>query len=468
MTAPAGPDGQARASFRDPSGFVFCRAGIVYRAVCDVYRSNYEQLMSSGLYQALVDEGRLIPHEEVETSADLGPGIYRTLRPIPVPFISYPYEWSFSALKDAALLTLAVQQRALEFGLSLKDASGYNVQFIDGRPILIDTLSFEPYREGEPWVAYRQFCQHFLAPLALMCHTDIRLGQLLRIHIDGIPLDLAARLLPGRTRLSPGLSLHVHLHARSQQRHADRAMKPSGGRFGQPAFRGLIASLESTINGLHWEPSGTEWAGYYDETNYSRAAFAEKARLVAEYLDLCRPGEVWDLGANTGRFARIAQERGARAIAFDSDPAAVEEGYLEVRQRGEKNLLCLLQDLTNPSSGLGWQSRERASLIERGPADCVLALALVHHLAIGNNLPFRHIAEFLARIGTNVIIEFVPKEDSQVRRLLASREDVFPDYRQDAFESVFAEWFETVRRQRVGDSQRTMYLMSRKGANADD
>ena len=230
------------------------------------------------------------------------------------------------------------------------------------------------------------------------------------------------------------------------------------------AFQGIISSLESTVNGLNWAPAGTEWAEYYDETNYSSAALETKARLVGEYLERIRPGTVWDLGANTGRFSRIAAARGAMTLAMDSDPAAVERCYLECRERGEKDILPLVQDLTNPSPGLGWRNRERMGLIERGPADVVLALALVHHLAIGNNLPLGHVAEFLASAGRALIVEFVPKEDSQVQRLLATREDVFPEYRQESFESAFGEFFEIQQHERVGDSLRTLYLMTGRGA----
>jgi cyclopropane fatty-acyl-phospholipid synthase-like methyltransferase len=448
--------------------------------------------MGSGLYEALSRAGMLIEHQELPVVPSWCPAAYKVIEPQVVPFISYPYEWCFSQLRDAALLTLAIQRRALEFNMSLKDASAYNVQFLRGRPVFIDTLSFEQYEEGKPWVAYRQFCQHFLAPLALMSRTDVRLNQLLRIYIDGIPLDLASRLLPGRTRFSLGLGAHVHVHARAQQHYADKPVKPlrlvPGSWFLVPrtknqelgtkrnsplaarhsllrmtrlAMQGLIGSLESTVRRLTWQPAGTEWAKYYDATNYSDQAFAEKQRLVAESLKQINPATVWDLGANTGLFSQIAARQGARTIAFDIDPAAVERNYLDCRKRGEQNVLPLVLDLTNPSPGIGWQHQERRSLVERGPADAILALALLHHLAIGNNLPFAQIADFLARVGQSLVIEFIPKQDSQVQRLLASREDIFPDYTPEHFEAAFAERFQCHGRVRIGDSQRTLYRMTR-------
>jgi ribosomal protein L11 methylase PrmA len=450
-------------SFRDPSGFLFRRDGVLFRAVTGRYQKEYDQLMSSGLYAALVKEERLVAHEEVLGILPDRTDIYKTLKPEPVPFISYPYEWCFSQLKDAARLTLAIQQRALEFGMALKDASAYNIQFHNGKPVLIDTLSFEAYREGEPWVAYRQFCQHFLAPLALMAHADVRLSQLLRIYIDGIPLDLASRLLPGSTKLSPTLGTHIHLHAKSQEHYADKAAKPTGRKLGRMAFLGILSSLESAVKGLNWKAAGTEWAEYYDETNYSDGALAEKERLVGDYIARAAPKTVWDLGANTGRFSRIASHQGILTIASDIDPAAVERDYLECRERGEAHLLPLVLDLSNPSPGIGWANRERMSFLERGPADAVLALALIHHLAIGNNLPLGRIARFCADIGRDLIIEFVPKSDSQVKRLLATREDIFPDYTREGFEQAFAECFETLDWSAIQGSERTLYRMRRPG-----
>jgi hypothetical protein len=212
-------------SFRDPSGFVFVRDGVLYRQVNRVHREHYDRLMASGLYERLATDGLLVPHEEddaVPAAPDLA---YKVLRPERVPFVSYPYEWCFGQLKAAALATLAIQRTALDFGMSLRDASAYNIQFLQGKPTHIDTLSFETLREGEPWVAYRQFCQHFLAPLVLSRYRDARLGQLSRVHLDGIPLDLATGLLPWRARLHPPLLLHLFLHARRQRRHERTSMQ---------------------------------------------------------------------------------------------------------------------------------------------------------------------------------------------------------------------------------------------------
>jgi len=460
-------EGPLPASFRDPSGFLFRHQGRLLRQVNARYADDLALLHESGLYEALLSKELLIPHAEAALDLAPQPGAIKVLAPELVPFISYPYEWSFSQLKDAALATLRIQRLALEHGLSLKDASAYNIQFHRGRPLLIDSLSFTAYRPDEPWVAYRQFCQHFLAPLALMAYRDVRLGGLLRNHLDGVPLDLAVGLLPWRTRLQPGLLMHLHLHARSQQRHADshdqaNSAKAKATKVGRKALDGILDSLRGAVRKLRWRPGGTEWGDYYQDTNYSDTALQEKRTLVGRFLDQTDSRLVWDLGANNGFFSRVASERGIMTVASDIDPVAVEKNWLACRRGVEPNLLPLVMDLTNPSPSLGWAHTERDSLLGRGPADTVIALALIHHLAISNNVPLPHLARFFARAGRHLILEFVPKNDSQVQRLLASREDVFPAYDLAGLEAAFAPVFKLKEKARIAGSERTLLLFSRR------
>ena len=454
-------------SFRDPSGFMFKHEGVLYRQVNKQYQNEYELLMSSGLYSQLTRSGTLIPHTEVDQSLAPQPDlVYRVICPEPVEFISYPYEWCFNQLKDAAILTLAIARRALEFGMSLKDASAYNIQFQHGRPIFIDTLSFEKYEEGMPWIAYKQFCQHFLAPLALMAKTDIRLGQLLKNHIDGIPLDLASKLLPASTKLSFGLSTHIHLHARSQKKYADKNVSQqevvSKGKFTKSTMLALFDSLLSTVRSLNVKTIETEWADYYQDNNYTESSFEAKRDLVRNFVSQVSPKTVWDLGANTGEFSRVASDMGIPTVAFDIDPGAVQQNYDLVKKNKEKYMLPLVMDLTNPSPDLGWHNAERSSMQARGPVDLVMALALIHHLAIANNVPLVKVASYFKDLGKYLIIEFVPKEDSQVKRLLASRLDIFPDYTLAGFRQGFEHHFTVLEEKPVEGSQRTLFLMQRK------
>jgi SAM-dependent methyltransferase len=487
MTAPvptAGPLDRDPASYRDPSGFVYRRDGVVLRQVNRSYAADWDALVERGFLDRLIADGLLLPHRTVGLELAAEPAsAHAVIAPEPLDFVSYPYEWTFGQLRDAALLTLDLQAAAQAAGFVLKDASAFNIQFRAGRPVLIDTLSFEPAVAGRPWAAYRQFCQHFLAPLALMAYRDVRCGLLLREHIDGIPLDLASRLLPGRTRLRFGLLSHLHLHSR-----ADRRYRRRGGRAAEAKSAGagdashttadaparaapamsdlrraaLLDSLRSTVRRLRWDPAGTEWADYATNTSYATTAAEAKDRVVGSMLAAAGGRIVWDLGANTGRFSRIAADLGRHVLAFDIDPGAAELHYRALGKAGTGAIQPLVMDLANPSPGLGWAGAERRSLADRANADAILALALIHHLAIGRNVPLAAIADWFARLAPHAIVEFVPKTDPMVRFLLESREDVFPDYHLDGFRAAMATRFEIVEEAPLPDSSRVLFHLRRR------
>lgn len=451
------------ASFRDPSGFVFTDNGQLFRQVNRGYQPHYDQLIASGLYDCLAERRLLVPHEEVDHPRLRENNAYKILKPRRIPFISYPYEWSFTQLKRAAQLTLAVQKRALQRGMILKDASACNAQFIGCQPIFIDTLSFERYQPGQAWQAYRQFCQHFLAPLALMAYRDVRLGQLSRLHIDGVPLDLAASLLPKRSWLNSGLLMHLRLHAGAQRRYAGASASRAKRRaISKNALLNIMDSLLHSIQKLRWDNGQTDWASYYQGDSYQDAAFASKLAIVEKFIQRAQPKTLWDLGANTGLFSRIASQREIATISIDSDPGAVDANFKQAQRENDTRLHPLLIDLTNPSAATGWANQERDSLLDRRSADCALALALIHHLAISNNLPLPSIADFFAQLAPWLVIEFVPKSDKKAQRLLASREDIFSDYTQAGFERAFGTRYETIDSAPVTDSQRRLYLLRRR------
>lgn len=445
-------------SFRDPAGFVFREKGVLRRQINPVYFEEFRLLYESGLHDHLVNGGMMVSSRIRSRTPDA-----IITEPEEIPLITYPYEWSFSMLKDAALLTLRIQKTANRFGMSLKDASAYNIQFRNGKPILIDTLSLEKLDEEKPWCAYLQFCRHFLAPLLLASYTDFRLCGLLREHVDGIPLDLASRLLPFRTYWEPHVLLHLHLHARMQKKHQKDCGLPRNRSLRQTALQreGVLNHLTSAVSRLKWRVPETEWKDYYTFTNYSDEAFRHKKEIVKHFLEILSPATLWDLGANNGEFTRLAAARGCSCAAFDIDPAAVEKNYRDIRESGESNLLPLLQDLCNPSPAVGWSLRERMSLTERGRPDAVMALALVHHLAISNNLPFTKLADFFAGLSDSLIIEFVPRIDSKVEMLLSSRKDIFSDYNEKNFERAFGRYFRIVECCRVRESMRSLYLMKK-------
>jgi hypothetical protein len=304
---------------------------------------------------------------------------------------------------------------------------------------------------------------HFLASLSLMSYCDIRMGEWFRISVDGVPLDLASSLLPFRTRFSPAITMHIHMHAKSQKRYADGGLVKGkrDTKVSQFALSALVDSLAGVIGRLDWTPEGTEWANYYQDTNYSRDGLSRKRELVAEYIEEVGPKTVWDIGANDGTFSRIASSLGIETVSFDVDPACVEKNYRAVKAEKEKHLLPLCQDLTNPSPGVGWANNERIPLSGRGPTDLAMALALVHHLAIANNIPLPLVAHYFSSLCRWLIIEFVPKADSQVQRLLSTRTDIFVNYDVDSFENEFKRYFDIVKKSAIPDSLRLLYLMKR-------
>jgi len=459
-------------SFRDPAGFVYHRNGLLYRQINTVGRADYERLMASGLYQNLTEANLLVQHQEVVTEPLTDDG-WKTIAPEPVPFVSYPFEWSFSQLKAAALTTLDVQEHALRFGQELKDATAFNIQFVGARPVFIDTLSFTEHQASRPWPAYRQFCEHFLVPLALMSQIDEGISRLQLGFIDGIPLRLGSRLLPLRSWFRWSTLCHIHLHAWSQrvscrEGSATDSVAPSNPSAHEtsPIVRSdsgfklwLTNSLRNAVMGLHWNLPRTTWGDYYQDTNYSPEALDQKRTIVTRLLAETQPRTVWDLGANDGRFSKLAGDLGAMTLAIDSDPVAVERNFRRLRHTRDPHVLPLLVDLLQPSPALGWRTAERRSLEQRGPADTILALALVHHLAIGHNIPLLSLSEWLGQLSRFLIIEFVPKEDSQAQRLLTWRTDIFPDYTQARFEAVFSQHFVTISKTRIPDTMRTLYLM---------
>lgn len=460
------------ASFRDPAAYVFTEAGHIKRAITQRGVADYRLVMESGLASELHRAGLLIPHDEEARSASWPSDAAAVLVPEVVPFVSYPYEWSFGQLRDAALLTLDVQQRAMAHGLSLKDASAFNVQFRGSMPVFIDTLSFEPNVPG-PWVAYHQFCRHFLAPLLMMRHAWPSAVTLLRAELDGLGLDWVSRALPRSTYLNFGCLVHIHLHARAVARagrtgaagdgRPPAAAKSSGAVTDRKAA--LISSLRQTVAALRPRAAKTEWSDYYaDLGHYDNDAQDAKAQAVAAALDRLQPRLVYDLGGNTGVYSRLATARGAYTVSMDADPLCVHAAYAAGHRARDTRLLPLVMNLANPSPSLGFASTERDALHRRPVADVVMALALLHHLRISANAPFVRIAEYLARLGRTLIIEWVPRDDPKVEELLRVRPDTFPDYSEAGFLAAFGQYFAVELATPLGNSRRAIHVMRRREA----
>ena len=444
------------ASYRDPAGFVWIMNGQVYRQVNQSYASDYDLFASSGLYQELVNKKQLIAHSEINENLTGTKEWYKTLLPQTINFISYPYEWSFAQLKDAALLTLAITKSSIERGMILKDATPYNIQFIEGKPVLIDTLSFTKYDPTKPWIAYRQFCETFLYPLFLEKYNKLIVHQTFSAWPDGIPANETATIFPSRARFNPAAWLHIYLQT-MVGKNKNQNKTDSG--FDKGKMLNLLQHLESTIKGLKAPASRkTVWSNYYDETILGKDYLKAKEQLFSEYSADWTGKKVLDLGANDGYFSRILAENAAMVVSADSDDRCIQSLY----QARNKKILPLILDISNPSPAAGFFNKERKAFHDRINVDAVAALALIHHLAIGRNIPLDMLADYFNKIAPDLIIEFVPKDDPKVQELLKNREDIFNNYTAEFFEKEFSLYFEITKTATIPGTSRRLYRMKRK------
>jgi hypothetical protein len=460
-------------SFRDPDSRVLVAGEEVFRVLSEAGLADWEALAGSQLFERAVAGGSLIGTRPANGDAALAgvAGVEDALAGPPaailrhdrIPFVSYPYEWTFEMLRDAALLQLDLLLAALDEGLILKDATPYNVQFDGARPVFIDVGSFERLREGEPWAGYRQFCMQALYPLMVQAHRDIAFQPLLRGRLEGISPGEAARMLNGRHRLHRGVLTHVVLHARLERRYELSAGDEVRGELRQARFkteliRANARRLRRLVSRLEWKPGASAWAAYRTTNTYDDEDAGRKSEFVRAAVERVRPSLTWDLGANDGAHSRIAAGSGSYVLALDSDHATVDALYRSLRESGERRILPMVADLADPSPGLGWRGRERRPLGERGRPGLVLCLALVHHLSISANVPLAELIAWLASLGAPAVVEFPTRDDPMVKRLLAAkREGSHPDYARERFERLLDERFEVRRREELGSGTRHLY-----------
>lgn len=429
------------ASFRDPSGHVYRIDGRIYRTVTDHAIDDFEALRANGVYDELAAAGKVVAAEivEGEVPAALRQEARIVLEHPPLPFISYPYEWSFAALKAAALHHLEVHQAALERGVTLSDASAYNIQFIGARPIFIDTLSFRPYRDGEFWTGHRQFCEQFLIPLLLRAMFGTPHNEWYRGSLEGIGTADFTQLLPWQKKLSWNVLSQLVLPTafEGSARRGDISVSSgalSKAKFPLASYQGMLRRLHKWISGLtprNKQP--TTWQNYSLENSYGPEEAEAKRAFVRGFIEAEKPARVWDLGCNAGDYSEVALQAGATyVVGWDIDQGALDAGFARA---GAQDLAFtpLYFDATNPAPDQGWAQEERLGMVARGPVDAVLALAFVHHLAIAKNLPLARIARWLTGLARAGVVEFVPKEDQMVQTLLKMREDIFPDYTLEHF-----------------------------------
>jgi hypothetical protein len=445
-------------SYRDPSGFIFLKDGIVYRQVNLSFRDQYEKFMQSGCYDHFVSEGWMIPHTRIDRHLSGVGNWYTTIQPEQIPFISYPYEWSFNMLKDAALLTLRLARESLRYGLILKDASPFNIQFHRGRMVFIDSLSFDLYDEKKPWIAYRQFCECFLAPLLLSHYSRQPVQSMMLTYPGGIPLSLASALLPWRTRLSLHPYLHIHLHARTKSDQQTKRRE----HFSKKKLENILSSLEIVVRACRVPAAKTAWSDYYPEAGSRDDYLESKKSVIGGWLEKLTYRSAADLGANTGAFTELFSEQASPCIAADADPYCMDALYLAQKNTGHR-IHPLVIDLSNPSPSIGFNNQERSSFKQRMQGiELVMALALVHHLAIAKNIPLDMLAGFFSSLAHRyLVIEFIPRSDEKVQLLLLNREDIFDRYTQEEFERSFGEHFRLVEKTAISHSGRFLYLFEK-------
>ncbi|MCB8914337.1 MAG: methyltransferase [Thermoleophilales bacterium] len=457
-------------SFRDRDSRVVLSGDAIYRALSPEGAEDWDALSGSPLLGQLTAAGKVIGTREVDPSilsesrGLLPTGVARVLEHDRVPFVSYPYEWTFSMLQDAAKLQLELGASALDFGLDLKDATPYNVQFLGSRPTFIDIGSFEKITAGEPWIAYRQFCMLYLYPLLFQAHKDIPFQPWMRGSIDGIqPID-AVKVFSLRDRLRSGVFLHTSLHARldrrakrsgpgsAEENRNKRQVKP-----GQ--IKAQLESMNRLVSKLKWKAGETSWSGYRQSNTYSDEDDRRKQAFVAEVAAEEEPGLTWDMGCNDGAYSRIAAGSSKLVVAFDFDHATVEALYRSLREEGNTKILPLVSNLADPSPALGWRGLERKTLVDRGAPDLMLALALIHHVSISANIPIADFLQWARDLGTTLLIEFPKRTDPMVRALLANKHaGANPDYEEDNFERELKKRFTVDRREELPSGDRILYL----------
>jgi hypothetical protein len=446
-------------SYRDPSGFIFEKDGMPYRQVNRSFREHFDHFIKSGCYDQLVKKGWLISHETVQENLTGSAEHYITLKPERIDFISYPYEWSFDILKDAALLTLQVVKEALQFDLILKDATPYNIQWQKGKLIFIDTLSFEKY-EGSPWIAYRQFCESFLGPLLIMHYSKKQLPELMLAWPNGIPITTIKSFLPKRSRFSLYTYLHIHLHAKYSLKKQEETAIPE--KFSKQKLLNLVSGLEALVTKLNIPAQQSTWSDYYEEASQRDDYLEQKKKIVTEWIKEMKAVKIAaDLGANEGEFSKLLAANNIPVVAADFDPYCINTLYCQVKDSHEKNILPLVLDLSNPSPSIGVNNEERDSFTRRSEFDLLLALAVIHHLAIGKNIPLEIIADIFSRMGHQLITEFVPKDDEKVKLMLSRKKDIYTNYDETNFVKAFSAYFTIIDKKVIPGSGRVLYLMQK-------
>ena len=457
-------------SFRDRDGRIYRLDNRIIRGISENALLEFEKLESTAFYARFLEKGQLVSShllspEDVGLPKEVMQQWDGFIEHDLIPVITYPYEWTFGMLRDAALLQLDLLEAAILEGMTLKDATPYNIQFNAGKPVFIDIASFETPAAGSPWAGYRQFCEMFLFPLMLQAYKGIHFQPLMRASIDGIDVQTAARLFGFSDRFRSGVFSHVWLQAKLDRRYGDtgqniRADLKSAG-FNQAMILANVRKLGKLINKLRWQGEGSEWGAYEDFHNYSESDHRLKESFIGNSVAGSGAETVWDIGCNTGQFSMIAARHATTVLAMDLDHYAVERLYRKTREDGLKNILPMLQNIADPSPDWGWRNRERRDLPSRSRPDLVLCLALIHHVVISANVPMEEFVSWLADISDQLVIEYVSRSDEKVKALLRNKVDRYSDYSREGLEINLGKYFRIVQQQEAESGNRHFYWCKR-------
>ena len=452
-------------SFRDRDGRVYQYQGRIFRGLSEAALQCFRQLQEKPFYIKLVESGKVVGSRELAAQENPLPDDLRQqwagfLEHDPVTVISYPYEWTFSMLKAAASLQLHLVERAVSNGFTLKDATPYNIQFVDRKPVFIDIPSFEPLDEGEPWSGYRQFCEMFLFPLMLQVYKGSNFQPFMRAAIGGVNVQTAAALFGFRDRFRKGVFSHVWLQSKLDRRFGGSSenvrsnLKSAG--FNRELILVNVRKMQKLVKKLEWKAVGSEWGDYTEFHNYSEDDHALKEDFIRKAISTETPQTVWDIGCNTGQFSHIAASGCKQVLSMDIDHVAVERLFLNPETPA--NILTLVQNVADPSPNWGWRNRERSDLQTRAQPDLVLCLALIHHVVITANIPLAEFIDWLAGLTDKLVIEYVSRKDDKVQTLLRNKEDKYKDYSRESIESNLKRHFEIRAQLDVNNGDRSLYL----------
>lgn len=453
-------------SFRDPAARVFYQGDRILRGLSEEGAADDLAARDAGVIDALVTAGTLVDNWRVDdVTVPAGVPNAAVVESTCLPFVSYPSEWSFAMLRQAALATLDANLLALESGFILKDASAFNVTFDGMHPVIIDTSSIERFPERGVWNAYGQFCDHFLAPLLLEAHGGIPVSRSLTGAISGFPIADLAPLLKGRSRWAKGVLTHVKMRARIERSAGkmDTIARTEVGGMSLPreAVAASISKMRRIVAGLG-SGAGSTWADYERSLPYDGSGIEIKERFVAAAAALAANKKLaLDVGANAGRYTKLLAGEFERVVAIDIDPGAVDALYRLEGESVRRKVTPLVVDITNPTPAFGWRSTERRAFFDRMNPDLTTWLAVLHHLCLGTGIPLPEVLDLIHAVGQEAVVEFVDPEDPMALHITASRRDPLHDYSRAAFESGITARFEIVSSEPASDT-RTLFHLRRR------